>query len=186
MKPSAIDATSPPGPPPARLLPTAPQMAAITINTRSAGSVSVMIGPPLQIPAWCGSPTERDDGRDHSDFRAVDERVSVSLSTCRRCAGLPARRVLFGTHAAESPGLQCVRAEVWMLHEFIATNRDELISRCRAKVATRSVPPATSAEIDHGVPVFLDQLADALRLGMDSSIEIGLSAVQHGHDLLKQ
>ena len=49
-----------------------------------------------------------------------------------------------------------------MLHEFIALNRDEIIRRCRAKVATRSVPPPTEAEIDHGVPVFLDQLVDAL------------------------
>ena len=53
-----------------------------------------------------------------------------------------------------------------MLHEFIAVNRDEIIRRCRAKVATRSVPPPTEAEIDHGVPVFLDQLRDALRLGL--------------------
>ena len=45
-----------------------------------------------------------------------------------------------------------------MLHEFIAINRDEIIRRCRAKVATRSVPPPTEAEIDHGVPLFLDQL----------------------------
>ena len=42
------------------------------------------------------------------------------------------------------------------------------------------------AEIDHGVPVFLDQLVDALRLGQTSSPEIGRSAVQHGHDLLLQ
>ena len=60
-----------------------------------------------------------------------------------------------------------------MLHEFIAVNRDEIIRRCRAKVATRSVPPPTGAEIDHGVPVFLDQLVDALRLGRTSSPEIG-------------
>ena len=53
-----------------------------------------------------------------------------------------------------------------MLHEFISLNRDEIITRCRAKVATRSVPPPTEAEIDHGVPLFLDQLADALRLGL--------------------
>ena len=52
-----------------------------------------------------------------------------------------------------------------MLHEFIALNRDEIIRRCRAKVATRSIPAPTEAEIDHGVPVFLDQLRDALRLG---------------------
>jgi signal transduction histidine kinase len=73
-----------------------------------------------------------------------------------------------------------------MLHEFIAINREEIIRRCRAKVATRSVPPPTEVEIDHGVPVFLDQLVDALRLGLTSSPEIGRSAVQHGHDLLRQ
>src|SRR5688500_10823858 len=56
-----------------------------------------------------------------------------------------------------------------MLHEFIAVNREEIIRRCRAKVATRSVPPPTEAEIDHGVPVFLDQLMDALRLGLTST-----------------
>jgi signal transduction histidine kinase len=73
-----------------------------------------------------------------------------------------------------------------MLHEFIAVNREEIIRRCRAKVASRSVPRPTQAEIDHGVPVFLDQLADALRLGLTLNPEIGRSAVQHGHDLLLQ
>jgi len=73
-----------------------------------------------------------------------------------------------------------------MLHEFIAVNRDEIIRRCRAKVATRSIPPPTEAEIDHGVPVFLDQLRDALRLGELTSPEIGRSAIKHGHDLLRQ
>ena len=73
-----------------------------------------------------------------------------------------------------------------MLHEFIAMNRDEIIRRCREKVAMRSVPPPTEAEIDHGVPVFLNQLADALRLGLTVTPEIGRSAIQHGHDLLLQ
>jgi signal transduction histidine kinase len=73
-----------------------------------------------------------------------------------------------------------------MLYEFIAVNRDDIIRRCRAKVARRSVPPPTQAEIDHGVPVFLDQLSDTLRLGLMTSPEIGRSAVQHGHDLLQQ
>src|SRR5687767_8836120 len=71
-----------------------------------------------------------------------------------------------------------------MLSEFIALNRAEIIRRCRAKVSARSVPPPTEAEIDHGVPVFLDQLANALRLGLTSSPEISKSAIQHGHDLL--
>jgi hypothetical protein len=73
-----------------------------------------------------------------------------------------------------------------MLNEFITANRDEIIARCREKVAMRSVPPPTAAEIDHGVPVFLDQLVDALQRGMSSSPEIGRTAVLHGHDLLLQ
>jgi signal transduction histidine kinase len=73
-----------------------------------------------------------------------------------------------------------------MLHQFIAAHRDEIIRRCRAKVASRSVPPPSKAEIDHGVPLFLDQLVDALRAGLGSSDEIGRSAVLHGHDLLLQ
>jgi signal transduction histidine kinase len=73
-----------------------------------------------------------------------------------------------------------------MLHEFIARNREEIIRRCRAKVAARSVPPPTPAEIDHGVPVFLDQLRDALRFGVTMKPQIDLSALRHGHDLLLQ
>jgi signal transduction histidine kinase len=73
-----------------------------------------------------------------------------------------------------------------MLYELIALNRDEIIRRCRAKVASRAVPAPTKAEIDHGVPVFLDQLGEALRLGLNSTPEIGKSALQHGHDLLLQ
>src|SRR6476646_10801753 len=86
--------------------------------------------------------------------------------------------------ASPRPGIPCP----WhpMLHEFIALNRDEIIRRCRAKVATRSIPPPTEVEIDHGVPVFLDQLQDALRLGELTSPEIGRSAIKHGHDLLRQ
>ena len=70
-----------------------------------------------------------------------------------------------------------------MLHEFITLNRDEIIRRCRAKVAVRSVPPPTEAEIDHGVPLFLDQLVAALRAGQSSSPEIGSTAVLHARDM---
>jgi len=73
-----------------------------------------------------------------------------------------------------------------MLHEFVTSNRDEIIRRCRAKVAMRSLPPPAEAEIDHGVPLFLGQLVDALRLGQSSSQAMGRSAVLHGHDLLLQ
>lgn len=42
----------------------------------------------------------------------------------------------------------------------------------------------SEAEINHGVPLFLDQLVDALHSGGRNSLEIGASAGQHGHDLL--
>jgi hypothetical protein len=70
------------------------------------------------------------------------------------------------------------------LYEFIDANRDELIGRCRAKVAKRSSPPPTEAEIDHGVPLFLNQLVEELRHGPSDTAEISKSAEKHGHDLL--
>lgn len=73
-----------------------------------------------------------------------------------------------------------------MLHEFIASHRDEIISRCRAKVSGRSIPPPTRQEIDRGVPLFLDQLIGHLRLGLSSTQEITNSAVLHGNAMLRQ
>jgi hypothetical protein len=72
------------------------------------------------------------------------------------------------------------------LSDFIDANRDELIGRCRAKVAQRSSPPATEVEIARGVPLFLQQLADELRTGASRTTEINKGAVLHGHDLLRQ
>jgi signal transduction histidine kinase len=70
-----------------------------------------------------------------------------------------------------------------MLHEFVAENREELIRRCRAKVAMRSIPPPTPTELEFGVPRFLDQLVDALQ-HLSSNSEIGRIAARHGHDRL--
>jgi len=41
---------------------------------------------------------------------------------------------------------------VQVLHGFIAVNRLEIISRCRAKAAVRSMPLPASREIDDSVP----------------------------------
>ena len=76
-----------------------------------------------------------------------------------------------------------------MLHEFVTVHREEIVNRCRAKVGKRSVPPPTKAEIDHGVPMFLDQLVDELRREPRSTIDtkkIKKTATQHGNDLLRQ
>ena len=71
-----------------------------------------------------------------------------------------------------------------LLYEFITLNREEIITRCRAKVAARRIPPPSEAEINHGVPLFLDQLVALLRSGKPGTGEIDRSAGEHGHDLL--
>jgi signal transduction histidine kinase len=71
-----------------------------------------------------------------------------------------------------------------MLHEFISMYRAEIIERCRVRVSVRQIPPPTEAEIIHGVPVFLDQLVHALRVGgATANAEIYASAVMHGKEL---
>src|SRR5687768_6502919 len=72
------------------------------------------------------------------------------------------------------------------LHEFIGGNRAELIRRCKAKVATRSSPAQATASLEHGVPIFLDQLIAELRDGPSKTRAIKESAAQHGSDLLRQ
>jgi hypothetical protein len=73
-----------------------------------------------------------------------------------------------------------------MLYEFVTTNREEIIARCRTKVATRLVPVRTKPKIDHGVPVFLDQLIAELRIGLSDNPAISYAAIHHGHDLWLQ
>lgn len=89
------------------------------------------------------------------------------------------------------------------MHEFLIHNRDELIRRCKAKVAQRPLRAATADQLRNGVPLFLDQLTQTLRAekdgfpgdslrisgaagGGDSSrSEIGLTATAHGRQLLE-
>ena len=50
-----------------------------------------------------------------------------------------------------------------MLHEFLSSNRTELIRRCESKVALRSLSRVSPLELEHGVPRFLEQLVEQLR-----------------------
>ncbi|MBK6006897.1 HAMP domain-containing histidine kinase [Ramlibacter ginsenosidimutans] len=89
------------------------------------------------------------------------------------------------------------------MHEFLINNRDELIERCKAKVARRPRRAATPEQLKNGVPLFLEQLTktlqaeneghlgDSLRIsgasgGEASAVsEIGISATAHGRQLLE-
>ena len=81
-----------------------------------------------------------------------------------------------------------------MLHEFLNANRSDLIERCRAKVAQRREPKPTDAELEHGIPQFLEQLAETLSREAPGAPHIqqatGGSAIRstaarHGHELLQ-
>src|SRR5690606_18857672 len=92
------------------------------------------------------------------------------------------------------------RIEVNM-HKFLANNRDELIARCKRKVAQRPKRAATEAQLGNGVPLFLEQLQRTLEAeeaghsiesmsisgasGGDaqSLSEMGASAAVHGRQL---
>ena len=75
-----------------------------------------------------------------------------------------------------------------MFHEFLTRHRADIIARTRAKVATRNSPRAATAELEHGVPLFLAQLTDTLRREQQTparptSGEMAQSALRHGGEL---
>jgi len=88
------------------------------------------------------------------------------------------------------------------MHTFLTNNREELIARCREKVAQRQSEGSSAAQLANGIPLFLDQLTrtlwaeekgqagESLRIsgasGGDASTlaEVGVSAAAHGKDLL--
>ena len=75
-----------------------------------------------------------------------------------------------------------------MLYEFIITNKNEILSRARAKVTARQWPVVSTEELENGLPLFLTQLAETLRLKSTSEpfspTAIGTSAGKHGGELL--
>jgi signal transduction histidine kinase len=73
-----------------------------------------------------------------------------------------------------------------VLRDFLSANRAAILARTRVKVAERPAPRATKEELQNGVPLFLDQLIDTLRLSPPSSNAIAESATRHGRDLLNR
>lgn len=89
------------------------------------------------------------------------------------------------------------------MHQFLIDNRAELIVRCKQKVSRRPQRSATADQLEHGIPLFLDQLTrtlgaeeagldvESIRIsgasgGQDLSVsEIGVSAAAHGKELLE-
>lgn len=77
-----------------------------------------------------------------------------------------------------------------MLHHFVTAHREELVKLTREKIAQRTAPRADEEELQHGVPLFLDQLIQALQHGAARSAaahqEMGEDATRHGQDMLRR
>ena len=74
-----------------------------------------------------------------------------------------------------------------MLREFIVSHRSELLERCRSRVAQRRAPRPTPFELEHGIPIFIDQLVRMLPSGATpgGTHRIERSAGLHGEELLR-
>ncbi len=78
-----------------------------------------------------------------------------------------------------------------MLQEFIVANREEIIARASARVTSRAAPHSSDTRLEHGVPILLTQIVEALtaartpRLVGAGSTRISDTAALHGHELLK-
>ncbi len=90
-----------------------------------------------------------------------------------------------------------------MMHKFLENNREDLIARCKAKVAGRPQRAATEEQLRNGVPLFLEQLRRTLQAEEDNEAvesfrisggsgggllrvsEMSISAAAHGKKLLE-
>jgi hypothetical protein len=85
-----------------------------------------------------------------------------------------------------------------MLYDFLITHRTELIQHCREKVSKRYAPAQVPQVVDHGVPLFLEQLVHTLTTEQSTTVrlesepepspvntDIGRSATKHGTELLR-
>lgn len=77
-----------------------------------------------------------------------------------------------------------------MLREFVEANREKILAQAQERVVKRSGASTTDPDRTKGLPIFLDQLEEALRKAtahetLDHT-EIQTSAHQHGHTLFHE
>jgi len=83
--------------------------------------------------------------------------------------------------------LRCATAS--MLDAFVQENRAEIIARAKVRVASRQCPTPEATELTKGLPIFLEQLCDALRRAKSTDAvdheQIGETAGRHGLALFR-
>lgn len=73
-----------------------------------------------------------------------------------------------------------------MLHDFLIANRAAIIELCREKVKGQWSLIATETELQEAIPLFFEQLIEALRAPGHVSVGMAKSAAEHGGDLLRR
>ncbi|MDP2321526.1 MAG: sensor histidine kinase [Acidobacteriota bacterium] len=77
-----------------------------------------------------------------------------------------------------------------MLHEFIVEQRPVIIERTRLRVKNRTWPSVSADELEFGVPLFLTQLAETLRLEATAEPfpegEIQSDGERHGAEMMSR
>ena len=74
------------------------------------------------------------------------------------------------------------------LYDFIKANHDVILSRTSQRVASRS-PAASLHEVERGLPLFLTQVSETLRLETSETpfptSAVGIAAAAHGRELVE-
>jgi signal transduction histidine kinase len=76
------------------------------------------------------------------------------------------------------------------MYDFISKEKSDIIGLARQKILARKWPTVSALELEHGLPLFLSQLSETLRLRSSaepfSSTAIGSSAGKHGGEALSK
>lgn len=68
-----------------------------------------------------------------------------------------------------------------MLSDFIRHHRDEILERTRDRVKARMAPRATESELEHGIPLFLEQLVELLDESSEEQGDPKMARAAAGH-----
>lgn len=61
------------------------------------------------------------------------------------------------------------------MHSFLSNNRDELVARCKFKVAQHPHRAATAQQLSNGVPMILEQLTRTLAAQENNRTDVSIA-----------
>jgi len=115
------------------------------------------------------------------DNRCVlDHETALEAATCRapRLAGRKSWR--------ESPWHEYCSVNDMALREFLLDHRALIETQCRETLLNEAAPKPSEAELERGIPIFMNQLIDLYsRTEKGKEVEIGRTAAEYGAQLFR-